>query len=858
MGAGWATELFNASGWSSGSYGIGYETGSGDSASGLLQTTVLADSSSVYTRSSFTITDVSVISQVTLGVDYDDGYAAWINGVEVFRSAEMPSGEPKWNTKPGLHESSNGANPDYTPVRDITAAALPALHAGTNVLAIGVWNRLSSTGTSSDLVLVPRLSVDTTAGGGTGTIYFEDNFNDGNTSGWSVIDDCGKGSSTWSVVNAALMQTGACRRFTPEGIAAGTTLLSDVNLPSNVDIQLRLRAQDPDTDAVTSNDGDTHKYGAMAVEFGYQDSDNYYRFEISGIRGHRKLWRNQGGTFTELNTSPQSYVRGQWVNLRILHQNGNIIVFVDGQQIMAAAESTFNSGKLALFCARNASCSFDDVKVTEAPLDPAIGLSIPDSSALAHASSEYFVDQDGVLDVTAFSTQTTGIGGVEFVIDEGTADEVSGTGLAAPFSARFVLSPGEHTVTGHLLDTHGIGLTESDATATFTQIGIGGIHLVGLGDSITAGLTDDIPVDNDSADSRNTGGGYEPVLNDYLSTGNGVPVTVLNDGIPGERASQVVDRIGLVLARSPEARAYLVTYGTNDSSGSMPLESGLGLSPGQSGYAGSYKDYMQQVIDAVVLDAGKRIYLGKVPVHLRSSRQNGIVQTYNQVIDELNTQLGIDYPADYFTFISPDFHGYFTVNPDEIGSDEIHPNGTGYQSMGRLWCEALNGQQGWSCLDDDKDGLVNAVEALMGTNPLKADTDGDGLVDGNDGIVLLGAVTGGVDTDGDGYADGEQVAGTDPLQADSDGDRLNDGLEVANDADPLDADSWPNLADGDIAPLGAPDGNINAGDLLTGLRMTLGLEPATALELAHGDLYPPGSPDGVFNLQDLILLQKLP
>ena len=115
-----------------------------------------------------------------------------------------------------------------------------------------------------------------------------------------------------------------------------------------------------------------------------------------------------------------------------------------------------------------------------------------------------------------------------------------------------------------------------------------------------------------------------------------------------------------------------------------------------------------------------------------------------------------------------------------------------------------------------------------------------------------------MDNNGDGFVDGELDYATDPLLADSDDDRLNDGLEVAYASDPLDPGSWPALADGDIAPLGAPDGEINAGDILVATRIVLGLEPATALELAHGDLYPPGSPDGVINLQDLILIRKLP
>lgn len=116
-----------------------------------------------------------------------------------------------------------------------------------------------------------------------------------------------------------------------------------------------------------------------------------------------------------------------------------------------------------------------------------------------------------------------------------------------------------------------------------------------------------------------------------------------------------------------------------------------------------------------------------------------------------------------------------------------------------------------------------------------------------------------LDSDGDGISDYDEINiyGTLPNNPDSDGDFINDGDEIINASDPLNPLSWPNFADGDIAPLGAPDGLINAADYLVAQRIALGEITATSLELAHGDLYPPGSPDGVINTSDLILLLKL-
>jgi outer membrane protein OmpA-like peptidoglycan-associated protein len=125
--------------------------------------------------------------------------------------------------------------------------------------------------------------------------------------------------------------------------------------------------------------------------------------------------------------------------------------------------------------------------------------------------------------------------------------------------------------------------------------------------------------------------------------------------------------------------------------------------------------------------------------------------------------------------------------------------------------------------DPDRDGLTNAEEKQLGTNPKVADSDGDGLKDGdeinkyktsplkadsdgdgvNDGDEVLNYKTdpNKADTDGDGLKDGEEIATfkTDPLKADTDGDGLKDGEEVTKyKTDPLKADTdGDGLKDGD-------------------------------------------------------------
>jgi formylglycine-generating enzyme required for sulfatase activity len=145
------------SGWDAGVFGLGYEQGpAGTGAHGLIATEVRAGTRSIYTRTTFTLSDVGWIDSVGFDAEFDDGIVAWLNGVEIYRSAGMRGSPLEWDTVPyEAHESSNGAEPDWRPLRDVTDPALGALTVGTNVLAVGVWNR-----DPEDLVLVPRLVLD--------------------------------------------------------------------------------------------------------------------------------------------------------------------------------------------------------------------------------------------------------------------------------------------------------------------------------------------------------------------------------------------------------------------------------------------------------------------------------------------------------------------------------------------------------------------------------------------------------------------------------------------------------------------------------------------------------------------------
>ena len=96
IGMSWTAPAFDDGAWSIGSYGVGFETGSG--AEALLQTLVPAGTYSAYTRATFTVDDVADVASVTFGVDYDDGVVAWLNGIEIYRSPSMDGLALDWDT----------------------------------------------------------------------------------------------------------------------------------------------------------------------------------------------------------------------------------------------------------------------------------------------------------------------------------------------------------------------------------------------------------------------------------------------------------------------------------------------------------------------------------------------------------------------------------------------------------------------------------------------------------------------------------------------------------------------------------------------------------------------------------------
>jgi len=147
----WRRAGYDDSGWAPASMPIGY-------GGSVVLGTVLADMpgnySTIFLRKTFTVRDPALVSRITLDAAYDDGFVVWINGEEIARL------NVAGQTGDAVRHNGLSATGDGAPLRcslSFSGATIPALRAGTNVLAIQVFNCLLSG--SSDLLLDPVFRV---------------------------------------------------------------------------------------------------------------------------------------------------------------------------------------------------------------------------------------------------------------------------------------------------------------------------------------------------------------------------------------------------------------------------------------------------------------------------------------------------------------------------------------------------------------------------------------------------------------------------------------------------------------------------------------------------------------------------
>ena len=137
----WNSLNFDDQLWNSGQGGIGY--GDND------DNTIISNTISLYLRRKFTIQNINDLTHLLFHADYDDGFIAYLNGVEIMRSNNFSTYYPTYNTTTNSNHEAvlyNGGIPesklfDFNNFSDL-------LIPGDNILAIQVHN---SNNNSSDL-----------------------------------------------------------------------------------------------------------------------------------------------------------------------------------------------------------------------------------------------------------------------------------------------------------------------------------------------------------------------------------------------------------------------------------------------------------------------------------------------------------------------------------------------------------------------------------------------------------------------------------------------------------------------------------------------------------------------------------
>jgi hypothetical protein len=162
----WKTSLdFADSDWISGTGGVGYERATGYESyfSIDLRARMYNLNASCYIRVPFTVsaTDLAGLTNLTLRARYDDGFVAYLNGIEVQR--DLFNGTPAWNSATNVNRPDQDAV-NLTPF-DLSAH-IGKLHAGANLFAIQALNNAT---TSSDFLFSFELVADKAAPAGTTT-----------------------------------------------------------------------------------------------------------------------------------------------------------------------------------------------------------------------------------------------------------------------------------------------------------------------------------------------------------------------------------------------------------------------------------------------------------------------------------------------------------------------------------------------------------------------------------------------------------------------------------------------------------------------------------------------------------------
>ncbi|BBO33823.1 CotH kinase family protein [Lacipirellula parvula] len=148
----WRMTAYNDSAWSLGTAGIGYEAspGSANEFTSLIDVAVPSTTTTAYTRFTFNVANPGSFKTLNLGMIYDDGFVAYLNGT-LIASSNAP-GSLAYNSIATGQRGDEVVLAGY--VNFDVSNKLSELKQGANVLAIHALNQSGS----SDMLMIPKLT----------------------------------------------------------------------------------------------------------------------------------------------------------------------------------------------------------------------------------------------------------------------------------------------------------------------------------------------------------------------------------------------------------------------------------------------------------------------------------------------------------------------------------------------------------------------------------------------------------------------------------------------------------------------------------------------------------------------------
>lgn len=182
-------------------------------------------------------------------------------------------------------------------------------------------------GSKNDGAQYDDLLVDVPSGG---SVLFSDDFDDGNANGWSVS------TGNWSVNNQEYLVTNY-------GItSAGDSGWADYSVEAMVE-------------PITAD------YSCLLGRF--QDASNFYQIEVHAANDEVGLWKNVGGTWTQLDSYSTTINTNTWYELKLEMDGTSIKGYFNGSLVVSATDSSHSSGKVGVRA--NNDTRFDDIEASE-------------------------------------------------------------------------------------------------------------------------------------------------------------------------------------------------------------------------------------------------------------------------------------------------------------------------------------------------------------------------------------------------------------------------------------------------------------------------------------------------------------